>query len=40
MTAAQSNGIEDARFVAFEEDDGTFYRATYTAYDGRSICSS
>ncbi|MEZ2406374.1 glycoside hydrolase family 130 protein [Bosea sp. RCC_152_1] len=39
VTAAQSNGIEDARFVAFEEDDGIVYRATYTAYDGRSIRS-
>ena len=39
ITAAQSNGIEDARFVAFEEDDGIVYRATYTAYDGRSIRS-
>lgn len=39
VTAAQSNGIEDARFVSFEEDDGIVYRATYTAYDGRSIRS-
>jgi predicted GH43/DUF377 family glycosyl hydrolase len=32
----ESNGIEDARFVLFTEDDGTkFYVATYTAYDGR-----
>jgi predicted GH43/DUF377 family glycosyl hydrolase len=40
ITASQSNGIEDARFVAFTEDDGrqTYY-ATYTAYDGRSIRS-
>ncbi len=32
------NGIEDARFVRFIEDDGsvTFY-ATYTAYNGRMI---
>lgn len=32
----QSNGIEDARFVRFEDDDGgvTHY-ATYTAYDGK-----
>ncbi|RYF30303.1 MAG: hypothetical protein EOO23_05435 [Comamonadaceae bacterium] len=39
VTASQSNGIEDARFVAFDEDEGTFYRATYTAYDGRAIRS-
>ena len=32
----ESNGIEDARFVRFREDDGyTQYIATYTAYDGR-----
>ena len=32
----ESNGIEDARFVRFVEDDGTAnYVATYTAYDGR-----
>jgi predicted GH43/DUF377 family glycosyl hydrolase len=33
---SQSNGIEDARFVRFQNDDGSFtYYATYTAYDGR-----
>ena len=32
----ESNGIEDARFVQFKNDDGsTLYYATYTAYDGR-----
>jgi predicted GH43/DUF377 family glycosyl hydrolase len=32
----ESNGIEDARFVQFKDDDGTItYIATYTAYDGR-----
>jgi len=32
----ESNGIEDARFVRFVEEDGTVtYVATYTAYDGR-----
>jgi predicted GH43/DUF377 family glycosyl hydrolase len=37
-TASQSNGIEDARFVRFQNDDGSFtYYATYTAYDGRMI---
>jgi predicted GH43/DUF377 family glycosyl hydrolase len=37
-TPSQSNGIEDARFVLFRNDDGsTMYYATYTAYDGRLI---
>ena len=32
----ESNGIEDARFVRFVENDGMVtYIATYTAYDGR-----
>jgi predicted GH43/DUF377 family glycosyl hydrolase len=36
--AEESHGMEDARFVLFTGDDGaTDYRATYTAYDGRSI---
>jgi predicted GH43/DUF377 family glycosyl hydrolase len=39
ITEAQSNGIEDARFVAFTEKDQTTYYATYTAYDGRAIRS-
>jgi len=35
-TASQRNGIEDARFVRFENEDGSFtYYATYTAYDGK-----
>jgi predicted GH43/DUF377 family glycosyl hydrolase len=34
----ESNGIEDARFVRFIEDDGSvMYYATYTAYNGRAI---
>jgi predicted GH43/DUF377 family glycosyl hydrolase len=34
----ESNGIEDARFVAFHNDDGgVVYYATYTAYDGRLV---
>ncbi len=34
----ESNGIEDARFVRFVEDDGrVMYYATYTAYNGRAI---
>ncbi len=37
-TPSQSNGIEDARFVLFQNDDGTrTYFATYTAYDGKMI---
>jgi predicted GH43/DUF377 family glycosyl hydrolase len=33
---SESNGIEDARFVRFVEEDGiATYVATYTAYDGR-----
>jgi predicted GH43/DUF377 family glycosyl hydrolase len=34
----ESNGIEDARFVRFAEDDGSaMYYATYTAYNGHAI---
>src|SRR6266404_2196905 len=34
----ESNGIEDARFVRFVDDDGRVtYYATYTAYNGRVI---
>ncbi len=37
---AESNGVEDARFVEFTEDDGSVsYYATYTAYDGKKIQS-
>jgi predicted GH43/DUF377 family glycosyl hydrolase len=39
VTAAQSNGIEDARFVKFADGGETRYIATYTAYDGRAIRS-
>ncbi|MEV0752424.1 glycosylase [Streptosporangium sp. NPDC050280] len=39
-SAAESNGMEDARFVRIIGEDGTSsYRATYTAYDGRHIRS-
>ena len=35
ISDTESNGIEDARFVRFTEDDGnTRYYATYTAYNG------
>jgi len=38
ISAAESNGIEDARFVKFTDDDGLErYYATYTAYNGVSI---
>jgi len=38
LTASQSNGIEDARFVDFEGSRRTYY-ATYTAYSGKAIRS-
>ena len=38
ISAAESNGIEDARFVKFTDDNGLErYYATYTAYNGVSI---
>jgi predicted GH43/DUF377 family glycosyl hydrolase len=38
IAAAESNGIEDARFMKFTDDDGLErYYATYTAYNGRAI---
>jgi predicted GH43/DUF377 family glycosyl hydrolase len=39
ITDAQSNGIEDARFVAFNDEGRTTYYATFTAYSGRAIRS-
>lgn len=37
-SAAESHGLEDARFVRFVEDDGTVaYYATYTAFDGVDV---
>jgi predicted GH43/DUF377 family glycosyl hydrolase len=39
VTAAQANGIEDARFVEFNDDGRRTFYATYTAYSGRSIRS-
>ncbi|MEW2328640.1 glycoside hydrolase family 130 protein [Micromonospora chersina] len=38
-TPAESNGMEDARFVRFSDESGPVYRATYTAYDGRRIAT-
>ncbi len=39
MTEQQANGIEDARFVAFDDAGRGTYYATYTAYSGRAIRS-
>jgi predicted GH43/DUF377 family glycosyl hydrolase len=39
VTDSQSNGIEDARFVEFNDDGRKIYYATYTAYSGRAIRS-
>ncbi len=39
ITEAQSNGIEDARFVEFKDGGKTVFCATYTAYSGRAIRS-
>jgi len=39
VTESQSNGIEDARFVEFEDDGTKAFYATYTAYNGRAIRS-
>ncbi len=37
-TPSQRNGIEDARFVRFRNDDGShIYYATFTAFDGRVV---
>lgn len=37
VSFSESKGIEDARFVRFEEDGHITYYATYTAYNGLSI---
>ncbi|HRH97568.1 MAG TPA: glycoside hydrolase family 130 protein [Prosthecobacter sp.] len=38
VSSNETNGIEDARFVRFTDDDGSaMYCATYTAYNGRAI---
>ena len=39
ITDSQSNGIEDARFVEFDDGERKTFYATYTAYNGRAICS-
>lgn len=38
ISKVERNGIEDARFVKFKEDDGEVtYFATYAAYDGKDV---
>ncbi|MGH8297447.1 MAG: glycosidase, partial [Steroidobacteraceae bacterium] len=39
ITEAQSNGIEDARFVEFDDHGRKIFYATYTAYNGCGIRS-
>jgi predicted GH43/DUF377 family glycosyl hydrolase len=39
ITDAQSNGIEDARFVEFNDNGHKTFYATYTAYSGKAIRS-
>jgi predicted GH43/DUF377 family glycosyl hydrolase len=39
ITDAQANGIEDARFVEFNDGARKTFYATYTAYSGRAIRS-
>jgi predicted GH43/DUF377 family glycosyl hydrolase len=39
ITDAQANGIEDARFVEFNDGAQKAFYATYTAYSGRAIRS-
>jgi predicted GH43/DUF377 family glycosyl hydrolase len=39
VTESQSNGIEDARFVEFDDRGRKTFYATYTAYSGRAIRS-
>ena len=39
ITESQSNGIEDARFVEFDDGGKRIFYATYTAYSGRAIRS-
>ena len=39
ITDSQSNGIEDARFVEFDDGKRRAFYATYTAYNGRAIRS-
>ena len=37
LLPTQANGIEDARFILFEDGGKRSYLATYAAYDGREV---
>jgi len=37
VSPTESNGMEDARFVEFQHEEGSCYYATYTAYNGSLI---
>jgi predicted GH43/DUF377 family glycosyl hydrolase len=39
ITDSQANGIEDARFVEFDDGQRKVFYATYTAYNGKAIKS-
>jgi predicted GH43/DUF377 family glycosyl hydrolase len=39
ITSSQANGIEDARFVKFDDTTRQIYYATYTAFSGREVRS-
>ena len=39
VTLSQSNGIEDARFVEFDDGGRKTFYGTYTAYSGTAIRS-
>jgi predicted GH43/DUF377 family glycosyl hydrolase len=39
VTDSQANGIEDARFVEFDDGDRRKFYATYTAYSGKGVRS-
>ena len=39
VTGAESHGLEDARFVAFQDGEGRHWYATATAYDGHGVSS-
>ncbi len=38
-SGAERSGIEDVRFLPFEDGERREYRGTYTAYDGRAVAS-
>ncbi len=39
VSTAERSGVEDVRFLPFEDGERVEFRGTYTAYDGRSIAS-